>query len=88
MSTRAGILEISAVLEATGVGAYDGAAFEIQNKAYLVVAGQIVQVEARHTAAIREIDERTADNPVPLAFEQTLRPQQVLDAVNRLMSSN
>jgi len=85
MSTRAGILEISAVLEATGVGAYDGAAFEIRNKAYLVVAGQIVQVEARHTAAIREIDERTAGNPVPLAFEQTLRPQQVFAAVGPIL---
>ncbi len=80
LSTRANILNLANTFEPTGVGAYDGAAFEIKNKDYLVVAGQIVQVEARHAATIRAIIDPNA-NPVPMAFEITLRPQQVLNAV-------
>ena len=44
-----------APLEDTGVAAYNGAGRYITNSAYLVIAGQIVSVEARHAAAIRSI---------------------------------
>jgi hypothetical protein len=84
INMRAGILKIAGTLEPTGVGAYDGAAAEIKNKAYLVVAGQIVQVEARHAATIREIIDPNA-NPVPMAYEQTLRRPQVEAAVAPLL---
>lgn len=84
INTRDGILQIADVLEPTGVGAYDGVAHEIQNKAYLAVAGSIVQIEARHAARIKAIINPNV-NPVPMAFEQTLRPQQVLDAVGPLL---
>ncbi len=80
LSTRAKILDLANTFESTGVGAYDGVAFEIKNKAYLVVAGQIVQIEARHTATIREIINPNA-NPVPDTYEKTLRPPTVLAAV-------
>ncbi len=40
------------MLEYTGVGAYIGAGLSLMNKAYLGVAGSIVQIEARHAAAI------------------------------------
>ena len=83
MSTRDGILKIAAALEHEGVGAYDGAAFEIKEKAYLAVAGQIVQVEARHTAAINEI---IGTSPTPSgAFEWTLRPPKVLQDVGPIL---
>lgn len=83
MNTRDGAIKIAAILEHEGVGAYDGAAFEIQNKAYLVVAGQIVQVEARHTAAINEI---MGTSPTPNgAFEWALRPQQVFKDVGPIL---
>jgi rubrerythrin len=81
LTSRTHILDLASTFEPTGVGAYDGAAFEFKNKAYLAVAGQIVQVEARHAATIREIDERTVDNPVPMAFERTLRRPEVEAAV-------
>ena len=84
INTRDGILKIAGTLEPTGVGAYDGAAAEIMNKAYLVIAGQIVQVEARHTATIREITNPDA-NPVPMAYEQTLRRPDVEAAVAPLL---
>ena len=80
LNDRDNVLNLAGTFEPTGVGAYDGAAFEIKNKDYLVVAGQIVQIEARHTATIRAIIAPNT-NPVPMAYEQTLRPQQVLDAV-------
>ncbi len=85
MNTVAGILAIANVLEPTGVRAYDGAAKEIRNKAFLTVAGQIVQVEARHAAIIKVlIDPNT--NPVPLAFEGMSTPQQILAAIMPIIS--
>ncbi|HEY8597219.1 MAG TPA: ferritin-like domain-containing protein [Thermomicrobiales bacterium] len=86
INTREGILQIANVLEPTGVGAYDGVAFEIQNKAYLAVAGSIVQIEARHAARIKAIIDPNA-NPVPNAFEQTLRPADVIAAITPLLGS-
>ena len=80
LNDRQNVLNLADTFEPTGVGAYDGAAFEIKNKAYLVVAGQIVQIEARHAATIREIIAPN-DNPVPRTFEKTLRPPEVLAAV-------
>jgi Ferritin-like domain len=49
---QASFLKLAYVLENTGVGAYNGAGPSLQNPAYLAAAGSIVQVEARHAAAI------------------------------------
>jgi rubrerythrin len=84
MNTQAGILQIANVLEPTGVAAYDGAARFISSKAILGVAGSIVQVEARHAAAIKVLIDPNA-NPVPDAFEKLLRPAEVLAAVTPLL---
>ena len=40
------------MLENTGVGAYNGAGPSLTSKQLLAAAGSIVQVEARHAAAI------------------------------------
>jgi hypothetical protein len=40
------------VLENTGVGAYNGAGPSLSDPQHLAAAGSIVQVEARHAAAI------------------------------------
>jgi len=83
-TTQAGILGIANKLEPTGVAAYDGAAREIQDKKILGVAGQIVQVEARHAAIIKTLlDPNTS--PVPKAFEDLLRPAQVLGAIGTVL---
>ena len=71
-------LKLAQVFEDTGVSAYNGAAPMISSKEVLGAAGSIVQVEARHAAAIRFLN---GDDPSPAAFDPTLSKQQVLKAV-------
>ncbi|MBB5285163.1 hypothetical protein HNQ92_003311 [Rhabdobacter roseus] len=54
-SSRASVLGTAKVLEDTGVAAYNGAGKLITTPDYLVLAGKIVSVEARHAAAIRDL---------------------------------
>lgn len=54
-SSRNSILATAKALEDTGVAAYNGAGKYITNLDYLVIAGKIVSVEARHASAIRDI---------------------------------
>jgi hypothetical protein len=51
-SSQSSFLALASVLENTGVGAYNGAAPSLQSKTVLAAAGSIVQIEARHAAAI------------------------------------
>ena len=53
--SRDSILATSKALEDTGVAAYNGAGKYIKNLDYLVIAGKIVSVEARHASAIRDL---------------------------------
>ncbi len=71
-------LKLAVTLEDTGVSAYNGAAPMIESKDVLGAAGTIVQVEARHAAAIRLA---AGEDPTPEAFDKTLEMQAVLDAV-------
>jgi hypothetical protein len=52
VSDQASFLSLAYTVENLGVGAYNGAGPLLSNKQYLVAAGSIVQVEARHAAAI------------------------------------
>ena len=52
---RDSVLSTARVLEDTGVAAYNGAGKLLQTPDFLVIAGKIVSVEARHAAAIRSI---------------------------------
>lgn len=54
-SSRTSVLGAAKAFEDTGVEAYDGAGYLIQNPAYLTLAGKIVSVEARHAALIRNL---------------------------------
>lgn len=58
--SRDTVLEISQILEDTGVRAYNGAGQLIDvsdaaGQTYLLLAGKIVSVEARHASAIRDL---------------------------------
>ena len=60
--SRTSVLATAKALEDTGVAAYNGAGRYIANADYLVIAGKIVSVEARHAAAIRDlINPKSAD---------------------------
>lgn len=74
----AGFLELAQTLEDTGVSAYNGAGPLIKSKDVLGAAGSIVQVEARHAAAIRI---QNGEEPSPDSFDPPLDEQQVLKAV-------
>jgi hypothetical protein len=74
----AGFLKLAQTFEDTGVSAYNGAAPSIKAKSVLASAGAIVQVEARHAAAIRLQNEQA---PAPDAFDPSLDEAQVLKAV-------
>ncbi len=54
-SSRASVLGTAVVFENLGVAAYNGAGKLIKNAAYLVAAGSIVSIEARHAAAIADL---------------------------------
>jgi Ferritin-like domain len=76
-------LALASVLENTGVGAYNGAAPSLQSKQVLAEAGGIVQVEARHAAAI---DLLIGKSPTPNeGFDRPLTKAQVLAAAGPLI---
>ncbi|HEX8561842.1 MAG TPA: ferritin-like domain-containing protein [Flavobacterium sp.] len=54
-SDRNTVLATAKALEDTGVAAYNGAGKLITNPDYLLLAGKIVSVEARHASAIRSL---------------------------------
>jgi len=71
-------LTLAETFENTGVSAFNGAAPMIESKEVLGAAGSIVQVEARHAAAIAL---RNGQEPSPSAFDAPLDEKQVLKAV-------
>jgi serine-rich repeat adhesion-like glycoprotein len=77
-NNTAGFLKLAQTFEDTGVSAYNGAAPSIKSKEVLGAAGSIVQVEARHAAAIRL---QNKEEPAPEAFDPSLDEAQVLKAV-------
>jgi hypothetical protein len=54
-NSRSEVLATSKALEDTGVAAYNGAGRLLTNPDYLLLAGKIVSVEARHASAIRSL---------------------------------
>lgn len=84
ISNEASFLELAQTLEDTGVGAYNGAAPAIESKEVLAAAGSIVQIEARHAAVIRLLNDAT---PAPAAFDEALMESKVLAAVKPLIKA-
>ena len=83
-SSQKSFLKLAQTFEDTGVSAYNGAAPRIESTQVLAAAGSIVQVEARHAAAIRTL------NGMPVTdsgFDKALEMKQVLDAVKPFVKS-
>lgn len=85
VTNQASFLKLAYTLENTGVGAYNGAGPSLVNKAYLAAAGSIVQIEARHAAAI------ALQTGMPItpngAFDKPLSTKTVLTAVKPLIKA-
>jgi rubrerythrin len=77
-------LKTAQTFEDLGVSAYNGAAPDIESKEVLAAAGGIVQVEARHAAAIRFL---RGENVSEAAFDEALMMQEVLDAARPFIKS-
>jgi len=77
-TSRASVLGTAKTFEDLGVSAYNGAGKYLENLDYLLVAGKIVSVEARHAAAIRDLL-----NPKSMDFAgDDVVDEQGLDVVN------
>lgn len=78
-------LALASTLENTGVGAYNGAGPSLQSKQVLASAGSIVQIEARHAAAI---DLLIGKSPTPnQGFDIPIEKAKVLTAVKPLIKT-
>jgi Ferritin-like domain len=54
-ASKASVLGTAMAFEDLGVSAYDGAGYLFKDANYLLLAGKIVSVEARHAALLREL---------------------------------
>ena len=85
-SSRTSVLGTAKVFEDVGVSAYNGAGRLLMNPDYLVLAGKIVSVEARHAAYFRDLisfgsfaDESAVD---AMGLDLTRKPSEVLPLVD------
>lgn len=83
---RTSVLTYAQVFEDTGVAAYNGAGNLIKDVKYLLTAGKIVSVEARHASAIRDLikpntDYFSDDLVTPGGLDFAKSPSEILMAV-------
>lgn len=85
--SRQSVLTTAQTFEDLGVAAYNGAAKLLESTTFLVVAGKIVSVEARHASVIRDLVDVLLNPPreglfAPNAFDPAFTPEQVLAAAD------
>ncbi|MBA2343145.1 MAG: ferritin-like domain-containing protein [Thermoleophilaceae bacterium] len=78
-------LTLAQTFEDTGVSAYNGAGPQIVSKDVLETAGEIVQIEARHAAVIRDL---RGEDIAPSAFDASLDMAQVERIANPFIRGN
>ena len=90
---RASVLGTAKAFEDLGVAAYNGAGKLIKTPAYLVIAGQIVSVEARHAAYIRDLLDTTGkafagdDQVDPISgLDKAMMPVDVIAAAQAFIT--
>jgi hypothetical protein len=93
-TSRDSVLATAKAFEDLGVSAYNGAGKLLTNPTYLLLAGKIVSVEARHAAAIRELiapDTGTAFANAEVVNTQGLdlarTPKQVLEIASAFLKT-
>lgn len=75
--SRTSVLNTAKTFEFLGVAAYNGAGQYLANPEYLLVAGKIVSVEARHAAAIADLLAPKTSAFAPQAFENAFSVPKV-----------
>lgn len=74
---RTTVLANAKALEDTGVQAYNGAAQYIADVQYLLAAGKIVSVEARHASAVADLISPNTGSFAPKTFDDVARPATI-----------
>ena len=89
-TSRGGILAQAKAFEDTGVSAYNGAGQYIADVNYLLAAGKIVSVEARHAALIRDLitPNTFSDELDSNALDISKPPTAVVDIANAFLSAD
>jgi hypothetical protein len=89
-TSRDSVLSTAQTFEDLGVGAYNGAGRYLTNEAFLLVAGKIVSVEARHASAIAAVRSNNGRGGAfaPNAFDDALTPVRVLAAARPFIVQN
>ena len=89
-SSRASVLGAAKTFEDLGVAAYNGAGILLKSQSYLIIAGQIVSVEARHAAYVRDLlapGSFADDNQVDAnGLDKQLTPVAVIAAAQPFIS--
>jgi hypothetical protein len=83
-ANRASVLATAAMLEDTGIAAYNGAGRYLNDPDNLVMAGKIVSVEGRHAAAIRSMLSPDTDDFAPTPLDPARPPSQIISEINTL----
>ncbi|HVF80520.1 MAG TPA: ferritin-like domain-containing protein [Flavisolibacter sp.] len=89
-ASRDSVLGTARAFEDLGVSAYDGAGYLLQDVNYLLLAGKIVSVEARHAALIRELispNTFLGDQVDPNSVNISRTPQEVLAIASTYIKS-
>jgi hypothetical protein len=92
-SSRTSVLAAAKTFEDLGVAAYNGAGQFLENPDFLLIAGKIVSVEARHASAIRDLinpgsaDFAGDDIIDSNGLERTLNFTQVLTAAGTFVKT-
>jgi rubrerythrin len=81
---RKSFLETAIALEETGIGAYNGAAAQIETPEVLDAAGGIVHTEARHAGALRML---AGQDPAPQAYDTALPAAEVAKRVKPFLQT-
>jgi len=91
--TKLGVLDAAKAFEDLGVAAYNGAGKLIKTAAYLIIAGQIVSVEGRHAAYIRDLLDTTGkafagdDQVDPISgLDKAMMPVDVIAAAQAFIT--
>lgn len=88
---RTSVLNAAKAFEDLGVAAYNGAGARIKTDAYLVAAGKIVSVEARHAAYIRDLISNgsfaNAEVVNAQGLDMALSPDKVLAAAGKYIKT-